>query len=154
MKASQRLIAAAALSLAAGLAFAQQAAPAAAAASAADVWNYKTQRLGRAEVDALLAQPQKLVVIDVRRPDELTVKGSFPVYLNIQAKDIEKSLPYIPKDRVILTVSNHAHRAGAAGDLLAGKGFKVAGATGSEDYESQGGTQIVRVQPPTKTAAQ
>jgi len=146
MNATKQLIAAAALSLVATLSIAQQAAP--------DVWNYKTARLGRAEVDALLAQPQKLVVIDVRRPDELTAKGSFPVYLNIQAKDIEKSLPYIPKDRAILTVSNHAHRAGAAGDLLAAKGFTVAGATGSEDYESQGGTQVVRVQPPAKTAAQ
>jgi len=150
---ARSLIAATTLGLAASIAFAQQAAPAAAGASAADAWNYKSQRLSRTQVDALLAQPQKLLVIDVRRPDELTVKGSFPVYLNIQAKDLEKSLPYIPKDREILTVSNHAHRAGAAADLLAGKGFKVAGATGSEDYEAQGGTAVVRVQPPARTAA-
>ena len=80
-------------------------------------------------------------------------KGSFPVYLNIQAKEIDKALPYIPRDRLILTVSNHAHRAGAAGDLLASKGFKVAGAAGSEDYEAQGGRAIVRVTPPPKAAS-
>lgn len=123
--------------------------PAATSAStpAADVWNYKTHRLDRAAVDALLAKPKQLLVIDVRRPDEVTAKGSFPVFLNVQAADLAQQLDAIPRDRVILTVSNHAHRAGAAGDLLASKGFKVAGATGSEDYEAQGGT-ITRLRPP------
>ena len=115
-------------------------------------WTYKTRQLERAEVDALLAKPEKLVVIDVRRPDEVTAKGSFPVFLNIQARDVENQLAYIPKDRVIVTVSNHAHRAGAVGDLLTAKGFKVAGAAGSEDYESQGG-KIVRIAPPVKQVA-
>lgn len=143
IRSSKSLLAAALLS---GIAFA-------ATAQQADEWKYKTARLDRAAVDALLAKPNQLVVIDVRRPDELTAKGSFPVYLNIQAAEIEKSLAYIPKDRAILTVSNHAHRAGAAGDLLASKGFKVAGATGSEDYEAQGGTAVVRVRPPVKSAS-
>jgi rhodanese-related sulfurtransferase len=137
-------VAALALAFAASVsAFAQQ---------APQPWNYKTKQLERAEVDALLAKPEKLVVLDVRRPDEVTAKGSFPVFLNIQAKDVENQLAYIPKDRVIVTVSNHAHRAGAVGDLLAAKGFKVAGAAGSEDYESQGG-KIVRITPPAKQVA-
>jgi len=145
MKASKSLFAAVVFTLATCAAWAQQAAP--------DEWKYKTVRLDRAAVDALLAKPQQLVVIDVRRPDELTAKGGFPVYLNSQAKELEKSLAYIPKDRAILTVSNHAHRAGAAGDLLTSQGFKVAGATGSEDYEAQGGTAVVRVLPPAKAAS-
>src|SRR5438105_15198179 len=146
MNLSKNLLISLALGLATIAANAQQA--------PADAWNYKTRRLDRAAVDALLARPQKLVVIDVRRPDELTVKGSFPVYLNIQAKEIDKALPYIPRDRWILTVSNHAHRAGAAGDVLASKGFKVAGAAGSEDYEAQGGKEIIKVSAPApKTAA-
>jgi rhodanese-related sulfurtransferase len=125
-----------------------------AAVPAADVWIYKTPRLTRAEIDALLAKPEKLLVIDVRRPDELTVKGSFPVYLNIQSREVAKHLAYIPKDRAIITVSNRAHRAGDVGDLLSSKGFKVAGAAGSQDYEDQGGTAIVKVSPPPpKTAA-
>ena len=145
------------LGLAASAAFAQQtaAAPAAGvAAPAADVWIYKTHRLSRAEIDVLLAKPEKLLVIDVRRPDELTVKGSFPVYLNIQSKEVGKYLAFIPKDRAIITVSNRAHRAGDVGDLLTSKGFKVAGAAGSQDYEEQGGTAIVKVSPPPpKTTA-
>lgn len=136
-----------ALAIAGGLvtatAFAQQAAP------AAQPWIYKTKQLSRADVDALLAQPEKLVIIDVRRPDELTAKGTFPAILNIQAKEVENNLAYIPKDRVIVTVSNRAHRAGAVGDLLTAKGFKVAGATGSDDYQEQGG-KITRIAVPEK----
>ena len=53
---------------------------------------FKTKKLTRAEFDKLLAKPDRLVVIDVRRPDELTTIGGFPVYLSIQVADIEKSL--------------------------------------------------------------
>ena len=146
---SKRLVAAIAFGMLASFAQAQ----AQGSAAAADPWNYKTRRLDRDAVDALLAQPQNLLVVDLRRPDELGPKGSFPVYLSVQADEVEKALPYLPKDRVILTVSNHAHRAGAAGDLLASKGFKVAGATGSQDYEAQGGKAVVHVLPPVKPAS-
>ena len=142
-------LALAALLVAAPLAHAQTAASAPAAAA---VWKYKTQRLKAAEVDALLAQPDKLLVLDLRRPDELIKYGSFPVFLNIQNKDLEKHLAYLPKDRAILTVSNHAQRAGSAGDILAAKGFKVAGATGSEDYENEGGKAVAHIQPPAPRA--
>lgn len=131
----------------------QQSSAAPAAQQAAQAWKYKTKRLGRAEVDALLAQPEKLLVLDVRRPDELIKYGSFPVFLSVQNRDLEKYVAYLPKDRTILTVSNHANRAGAAGDLLAAKGFKVAGATGSEDYEQEGGKAVAHIQPPPPRAA-
>jgi rhodanese-related sulfurtransferase len=148
-------LAAIVLSLSATIACAQQTAvsPKPATAAAEDVWKYQVKRLTSAEIDTLLAKPEKLLVIDVRRPDELTVKGSFPVYLNIQAKEIEKYLAYIPKDRAIITVSNHAHRAGAVGDILAAKGYKVAGASGSEDYEAQGGKAIIKVVAPAPKVA-
>lgn len=106
---------------------------------AAKEYKYKTPKLNRAQLDALLAKPDQLLIIDVRRPDELTKIGGFPVYLSIQAKEIENSLAFIPKDRDIVTVSNHAGRAGAAGDLLAAKGFKVVGAVGAQNYEEEGG---------------
>ena len=136
-----------AASLIASASFAQQ------AAYQPPPWTYQTKQLNRAEIDALLAKPQQVVVIDVRRPDEVVSKGSFPVFLNIQTSDVEKNLAYIPKDRVVVTVSNRAHRAGAAGDLLTGKGFKVAGAAGSQDYEDQGG-KITRIAPPPPKPAQ
>jgi rhodanese-related sulfurtransferase len=103
-------------------------------------WEHKTKRLNRAQLDKLLGHPEKLLFIDVRRPDELTKLGGFPIYLSVQNKNLEESLDYIPKDRLIVTVSNRAHRAGVAGDILLSKGFKVAGAAGVLDYQDEGGS--------------
>ena len=103
---------------------------------------FAAPKLTRAEFDALRANPARLLVIDVRRPDELASIGGFPAYLSIQAADLEKSLTWIPKDRVIVTVSNHAARAGRAADLLVKNGFTVAGAIGAQDYEAEGGTLV------------
>lgn len=119
--------------LASAVSFAQQ--PAAAPPSKAKI-------LTRAEFDALMAKPGSVLLLDVRRPSEIAQNGGFPVYLNIQAVDLEKHLAEIPKDRQIITVSNHAHRAGIAADLLASKGIKIAGAIGAQVYESEGGTLI------------
>jgi rhodanese-related sulfurtransferase len=115
----------------------------------------KSKKLSRAEIDQLLAQPEKVLFIDVRRPDEVSSIGGFAVYLSIQVADLEKHLSEIPKDRVLVTVSNHANRAVRAADLLDSKGFKVAGAAGVEDYEAEGGTPVkIAVPPPNPTAKQ
>ncbi len=108
--------------------------------------------LKRAEIDALLAQPANVLVIDVRRPDEIASIGGFPVYLNVQAGDLEKRLPSIPKDRLIITVSNHASRAGRAADLLQKNGFNVAGAAGAQNYEAEGGA-LLKIAPPSRSTA-
>jgi rhodanese-related sulfurtransferase len=108
--------------------------------------------LTREELDKLLARPQNLLVIDVRRPDEITKIGGLPVYLSIQLSDLEKSLAWIPKGRTIVTVSNHAKRAGTAADLLASKGFKVAGAAGVQTYEQDGG-KLTKIVPPAPSTA-
>jgi uncharacterized protein GlcG (DUF336 family) len=57
----------------------------------------------------------------------------------VQLSELEKSLAWIPKDRKIVTVSNHAGRAARAGDTLAKHGYKVAGSVGAETYEQEGG---------------
>ena len=119
--------------LASAVSFAQQ--PGAAQAPKAKI-------LTRAEFDALLATPGRVLLIDVRRPTEIAMNGGFPVYLNIQAADLEKHLAEIPTDKPLVMVSNHAHRAGLAADLLESKGFKIAGAIGAQVYESQGGALI------------
>ncbi len=102
----------------------------------------KAKILTRAEFDALLATPGRVLLIDVRRPTEIATNGGFPVYLNIQADDLGKHLAEIPKDKPLILVSNHAHRAGIAADLLDSKGFKIAGAIGAQVYEADGGKLI------------
>jgi rhodanese-related sulfurtransferase len=111
----------------------------------------KAKILTRAEFDVLLATPGRVLLIDVRRPTEIAMNGGFPVYLNIQADDLEKHLAEIPRDKPIVTVSNHAHRAGIAADLLESKGFKIAGAIGAQVYESDVG-KLVKYQPEKSNA--
>jgi rhodanese-related sulfurtransferase len=113
---------------------------------------FKANKLTRAEFDALLQDPAKVLIIDVRRPDELESIGGFPAFLSIQAAQIEKHLAFIPKDRLIVTVSNHANRAGRAADLLDQRGFKVAGAIGAQDYEAEGGTLVKVTKPEGRRA--
>jgi len=123
--------------LLASSAFAAEPAPQPVAASAQP--KALAHELTRAEFEALLAHPDKLLIIDVRRPDELTKIGGFPVFLSVQIKDLPDRLEWIPKDRTVVTVSNHAARSGRAADLLASKGFKVAGTVGAQTFEEQGG---------------
>jgi rhodanese-related sulfurtransferase len=106
----------------------------------------KAKILSRAEFDALLATPGQVLLLDVRKPTEIATNGGFAVYLNIQAADLEGHLAEIPKDKPIVTVSNHAHRAGIAAELLEGKGFKIAGAIGAQVYESEGG-KLLKYEP-------
>jgi rhodanese-related sulfurtransferase len=113
--------------------------------------NSKAKTLTRGELDKLLATPDRVLLIDVRRPDEIASNGGFPVYLSIQAGDLEKHLSEIPKDRVIVLVSNHAGRAGRAANLLESNGFKVAGAVGAQTYESEGG-KLTKIEPPKPAA--
>jgi rhodanese-related sulfurtransferase len=127
--------------LAAAIAFGQQGGDAKKApASQAKV-------LTRAEFDALLAKPDQVLLLDIRRPDEITNNGGFPAYLSIQFTELERNLAWIPRDRLIVTVSNHANRGGRAADLLASHGFKVAGTIGAQVYESQGG-KLTKIVPP------
>ena len=141
--------------LMAAVAFAQTPAPAPArgATKEGKAPASTAKKLDRAEIDHLLEHPEGVLFLDVRRPDEISSIGGFPVYLNIQIGELEKHLAEIPKDRPVVTISNHASRAGKAADILSAKGFKVIGAVGVEDYESEGGKPVkVSIPTPQTTA--
>jgi rhodanese-related sulfurtransferase len=135
------------------VAFGADAEPAKDAPAAAPAYKPKSTQLNRAELDALLTKPNEILIIDLRRPDELASIGGFPVYLSIQPDQLEKSLAFIPKDRAIITVSNHSGRSGKSADLLADKGFKVVGYVGAQYYEEQGGKLTKIVAPAPKPEA-
>lgn len=163
MKLFQPTLLALALTLSSGFALAQSdaakpaavaATAAAAATPAAPVYKGRAPKLSREALDKYLATPDKVVLIDLRRPDELIAIGGFPVYLSIQSKELEKSLSFIPRDRDIITISNHAGRAGAGANVLLDKGFKVVGAVGAQDYEAEGGKLVKITAPaPRQTSA-
>jgi rhodanese-related sulfurtransferase len=113
----------------------------------------EAKALTRAEFDALVAKPEHVLLIDLRRPDEVKDIGGFPAYFSIQIGDLEKNLTWIPRDRTIVTLSNHAVRSGQAADILAKNGFKVAGTLGVQTYEEQGGKLTKIVPPAQRTAA-
>jgi rhodanese-related sulfurtransferase len=137
--------------LVAGAAFAAaDGASGAATSGAAKAPAFKAHVLSNVELDKLLEHPDKVLLVDVRRPDELISIGGFPAYFSVQQSEVEKNLAWIPHDRPIVTVSNHAARAGKTADLLASKGFKVAGAIGAETYEKAGGTLSKVVKPPER----
>jgi rhodanese-related sulfurtransferase len=144
------ILAAAALLATANLALAQQPAAAVAVATATPAISAK---LNRQQVDGLLAYADQVLIIDVRRPDEISSIGGFPTYLSVQLKDIDSGAVFIPRDRTLITVSNHAGRALKAADALLAKGFKVAGATGAQDYEAQGGKLTKIAVPEPKVAS-
>ena len=128
--------------------------PAPAAPAATERPKPKTPELSRAQFEAWLAKPAELLVIDLRRPDELSRIGGFPVYLSIQSKDLEQNLAWIPKDRSIVAVSNHTARSGRAADFLASKGYKVVGIVGAQTFEEQGGKLTkVEIPPPRNPTA-
>ncbi len=147
MKLQSLLAAAAAITFITSSALAQQPAPA-----AAEAYQPISAKLNRNQVDGLLAYPDQVLVIDVRRPDEISTIGGFATYLSVQAKDIDSGAVFIPRDRTLITVSNHAGRALRAADALLAKGFKVAGATGAQDYEAQGGKLVKLSAPPAEVA--
>ncbi len=94
--------------------------------------------LTNAELDALLAKPESVLIIDVRRPDEISKIGGFPVYLNIQPADIAANAKSIPRDRSIVTVSNHAARAGRTADQLKDLGIQGRGRRRRADLRGTG----------------
>jgi rhodanese-related sulfurtransferase len=113
----------------------------------------QAKELTRAEFDGLLAKPDQVLLIDLRRPDEVTKIGGFPAYFSIQIADLDKNLVWIPRDRTIVTISNHATRSGQAADILAKSGFNVAGTVGAQTYEEQGG-KLTKIVPPAPRVSQ
>jgi hypothetical protein len=85
-------------------------------------------------------------VLDLRRPDELIKYGSFPVFLNVQNKDLEKHLAYCRATAPSSPSRTTRSAAGRRATSLRPRGFTVAGATGSEDYEQEGGKAVAHIQ--------
>ena len=133
--------------------FAQNAAAPAGGAARPQRAPVRAHTLTNAEFDALLAHPENVLLIDVRRPDEVSTLGGFPVYLSIQIGALKDHLKEIPHDRPIITVSNHAARAGVAADELSDAGFKVIGAIGADTYQLAGGKLATKIPvPPARPA--
>jgi gluconolactonase len=56
--------------------------------------------------------------IDVRPPEEVAAIGGLPAFFNIQASELDRFVAFIPRDRTVVTLSNHAGRAKRAAAYL------------------------------------
>ena len=93
----------------------------------------ESKRVQAADIDALLAQGQ-VVVLDVREPNELAETGTVKGAIHIPLGQLEARLGELPTDKVILTACRGGGRASRALTLLESKGFKTAGFCGLRDY--------------------
>ena len=96
----------------------------------------ESKRVQAADIDALLAQGQ-VVVLDVREPSELAETGTVKGAIHIPLGQLEARLGELPTDKVILTACRGGGRASRALALLEAKGFKTAGFCGLKDYTGQ-----------------
>jgi rhodanese-related sulfurtransferase len=117
------------------------------------------KELHRAEIETLMTDPEKVLILDVRSPGEIAYWGAFPVFLDVQSSEgdssaagIEKHLAEIPKDKPLVTVSGRANRSGFAAAMLEQRGFKVIGAIGAMTFGEEGGHLIKEApyKPPTQ----
>jgi hypothetical protein len=86
-------------------------------------------------------------IILALRPHEIQSIGGFPVFLSIQWATSKSTWPKFLRMGTSSPVSNHAVRAVRVADLLANKGFNIAGAVGAQTYEFEGG-KLVKVAAP------
>jgi hypothetical protein len=64
----------------------------------------------------MMAKPAGLPVIAGRYPDSVAADSGISAYSSVQADQMKKSLPRIPKGRAIVSTSEQTRLAGAAGN--------------------------------------
>ena len=101
------------------------------------------KKLSTAEVDQLLDSHKHVYILDVRKPEEIAQLGTLKGSINIPIDQLEQRLNEVPKNKLILTLSNHAGRGSKAAELLEKNGYKVAGAAGIQTYTADGGTKYL-----------
>jgi rhodanese-related sulfurtransferase len=92
-----------------------------------------------AELAQLFATADHVLIIDARTPEEIKQVGGFPVYLGIQPAELENSLPWLPHERTIVTVSNDGVRGRQVAEILTRNGFQVAGTIAVRSFLQRGG---------------
>jgi rhodanese-related sulfurtransferase len=89
------------------------------------------------ELTKLLDQPEKVLFIDVREPNEIEVTGTLKGALTIPVGQLEERLKEVPKDKPVVAFCRSGKRATRAAALLDDKGYKTEGVFGLEEYRDQ-----------------
>ncbi|NTV52989.1 MAG: rhodanese-like domain-containing protein [Candidatus Firestonebacteria bacterium] len=100
-----------------------------------------TDRLKAEALMQKIKSGQKMVLIDVRQPEELTSPlGALPGVKNIPLPDLGRRFAEIPKDRDVVLICRSGHRSGQALNFLKRQGY-----TRIQDVD--GGMMAIRALP-------
>ena len=83
-----------------------------------------SNRLTAAELLQKIHSGEKLYLIDVRQPEELTGPlGALPGVVNIPLPDLERRSAEIPKNRALILICRSGHRSSQAASILKRQGY-------------------------------
>lgn len=81
------------------------------------------QNINSAQVKTLLAKEKKIVILDVRTPEEFRQARLHGAVL-IPLGELERRMPEIPRDRPLLVYCSVGARSATAAGLLAARGYR------------------------------
>ena len=90
------------------------------------------------ELKQLFDTKEAFFFLDVREPDELEKLGTLPGYVNIPLSQLESRLSEVPKDRLIVSTCNRAHRAATAAEILKKRGYNNIVLCAMNDWKEAG----------------
>jgi len=96
------------------------------------------RKLTPEELRAMIEKKEKFFFLDVREPEELEKLGTLAGYVNIPLSQLESRLSEVPKDRLIVSACNRAHRAATAAGILAKHGYKQIVLCAMNDWKEKG----------------
>jgi len=90
------------------------------------------------ELKGMFDKKEKFFFLDVREPEELEKLGTLPGYVNIPLSQLESRLSEVPKDRLIVSTCNRAHRAATAAEILKKRGYNNIVLCAMNDWKEAG----------------
>ena len=96
------------------------------------------KKLTPEELAQALEKKDKVFLLDVREPNELTESGAIDGYVNIPLGQLESRLKEVPKDKLIITYCMRGNRAGRAAEILEKAGYEVYGSCGITQWKEKG----------------
>src|SRR5690242_722514 len=76
------------------------------------------KKLTPEELKDALEKKDRIFLLDVREPSELSETGAIDGYVNIPLGQLEKRLKEVPKNKLIITYCMRGARAGRAAEIL------------------------------------
>ena len=90
------------------------------------------------DIKKLVDSKAKMVVVDVREPDELEKLGTLEGVMNIPLGQVESRWSEVPKDVPLVVLCNRGARAGKAADVFKEHGYKDVSYGGLREWKARG----------------